>query len=145
LGEAVEGFTESLRLELNPEWNIKVFKSSKFYPIIQQHSQISIISPGAFKTRAHTTGTVCFPAPQAYDGEGLPSQVVRQWFEDGSGIRGDPVLAAKAIVKFSMLKSPPVRWAMGKDSIGGARAKIKQVSEETDQFENWSENLELVV
>ncbi|KAJ7027961.1 hypothetical protein C8F04DRAFT_1291935 [Mycena alexandri] len=66
---AVEGFTESLRLELNPAWNIKV----------------SIIGPGAFKTSAHTTGTTVFPVPKAYEGEGLPSEAVRQWFADGSG------------------------------------------------------------
>ncbi|KAJ7487814.1 NAD-P-binding protein [Mycena latifolia] len=90
---ALEGLTESLRLEMNPAWNIK----------------ISIIAPGAFKTRAHTTGTIMFSAPEAYSGEGLPSQALRQWFKDGSGIRGEPFLAAKAIFKFSLLDSPPVR------------------------------------
>ncbi|KAJ7151205.1 NAD-P-binding protein [Mycena filopes] len=127
LQKAVEGFTESLRLELNPAWNIKV----------------STISPGAFKTLAHTKGSNFFPVPNAYEGEGLPSQGVRQWLADGSGIRGDPTLAAKAIFKFSMLESPPGRWAMGKGSVAGARAKIKRVSEETDEYESWSDNLEV--
>ncbi|KAJ6590673.1 hypothetical protein DFH09DRAFT_1139999 [Mycena vulgaris] len=126
---ALEGFTDSLRLEINPAWNIK----------------ISIIAPGAFKTRAHTTGMVTFPAPEAYNGEELPSQVIRRWLEDGSGIRGDPLLAANAIFRFSMLNTPPERWAMGKDSVGGVRARIKRVAEETDEFESWSENLQLIV
>ncbi|KAJ7695402.1 hypothetical protein B0H17DRAFT_1158897 [Mycena rosella] len=128
-GKAVEGFTESLRLEMNPAWNIK----------------ISIIAPGSFKTGAHTTGSLTFPAPEVYSGKETPSQVIREWVKDGSGIRGDPVLAAKAIFKFSTLESPPVRWAMGKDSAGGVRNKIKCVAEETDAFESWSENMELTV
>ncbi|KAJ7852672.1 hypothetical protein B0H14DRAFT_2759786, partial [Mycena olivaceomarginata] len=127
--KALEGLTESLRLEMNPAWNIK----------------ISTIAPGAFKTRAHTAGVVFFPAPDAYRGEGLPSQVVRQWFQDGSGIRGDPRLGAEAIYRFPKLESPPMRWAMGKDSIGGVRMQITQVTAETDQFESWSDSLEVIV
>ncbi|KAJ7852679.1 hypothetical protein B0H14DRAFT_2759791 [Mycena olivaceomarginata] len=111
--KALAGLTESLRLEMNPAWNIK----------------ISTIAPGAFKTRAHTAGVVLFPAPDAYRGEGLPSQVVRQWFQDGSGIRGDPRLGAEAI----------------SDSIGGVRMQITQVTAETDQFESWSDSLEVIV
>ncbi|KAF7348899.1 NAD(P)-binding protein [Mycena venus] len=95
--------------------------------------------------RQSHTGAVFFPAPDAYRGEGLPSQVVREWFQDGSGIRGDPRLGAEAIYRFSKLESPPMRWAMGKDSIGGVRMQIKQVTAETDQFESWSDNLEVIV
>ncbi|KAJ6490918.1 hypothetical protein C8R45DRAFT_991132 [Mycena sanguinolenta] len=127
--QALEGFTESLRLEMNPAWNIK----------------ISTIAPGAFRTRAHTTAAVFFPVPDAYRGEGLPSQVVRDWFQDGSGIRGDPGLGAEAIYRFSTLESPPMRWAMGKDSISGVRRQIKQVTAEIDDFESWSDNLEVIV
>ncbi|KAJ7135954.1 hypothetical protein C8R44DRAFT_828716 [Mycena epipterygia] len=125
---SLEEFTDSLRLEMNPAWNIK----------------ISIIAPGAFKTHAHTRGTVMLPAPDAYSGEGLSSKAIRQWVEDGSGIPGDPLLAAKAIFRFSMVESPPVRWAMGKDTVAGVRKRTKHVTEETDEFESWSENLELV-
>ncbi|KAJ7207162.1 hypothetical protein GGX14DRAFT_535383 [Mycena pura] len=124
---AVEGFTESLRLELNPAWNIKV----------------SLIAPGAFKTGIHTKRTTHFPAPAAYSSDGLPSQVLRKLFKDDSFVRGDPDLAAEAIFKFSMLESPPVRWVMGKDAIRGVRAKIEEVSTETNAFESWSDNLEL--
>ncbi|KAJ7096673.1 hypothetical protein B0H15DRAFT_52702 [Mycena belliarum] len=125
---ALEGFTESLRLEMIPAWNIK----------------ISIIAPGAFKTGAHTTGIVTLPAPEAYAGEGLPSQGIRQWFKHGP-VRGDPVLAARAIFKFSELDSPPVRWAMGKESAGQMRGKVKHIMEEIDEFESWSEDMDMAV
>jgi hypothetical protein len=59
-------------------------------------------------------------------------------------VHGDPVLAVKAIFRFSLLESPPSRWAMGKDSVGGVRARTKRAIEETDEFESWSDNLELV-
>ncbi|KAJ7274952.1 hypothetical protein C8J57DRAFT_1449355 [Mycena rebaudengoi] len=121
------GFTESLRFELDPTWNIK----------------ISIIAPGAFKTGAHNTRALSFPATRHYSRTELPSQHVRQWLKDGSGIRGDPMLSAQSSFWFSKLESPPIRWAMGRDSVAGARAKIARVSEETDEFDGWSEGLEL--
>ncbi|KAJ7487802.1 hypothetical protein FB451DRAFT_727464 [Mycena latifolia] len=123
---ALEGLTDSLRQELNPAWNIK----------------ISIIGSGSFRTPSHKSAIV-LPSPEVYSGEGMPSQVFRHWFKDGSGVRGDPLLAAKAIFKFSLLDSPPVRWSMGKDAIGGARAKAALIAEETDKFEYLSDNLEL--
>ncbi|KAJ7911955.1 hypothetical protein B0H13DRAFT_2660299 [Mycena leptocephala] len=124
---AVEGFTESLAREVDPAWNIK----------------ISIIAPGAFRTGMHGDRTLKFPAPPAYKKDGLPSQLIRRWFEDGSGIRGDPVAAAKAFFKFSNLDFPPMRWAVGKSAVSQFRMKVKQVSEENDAYESWSEGLEL--
>ncbi|KAJ7207166.1 NAD(P)-binding protein [Mycena pura] len=123
---AMEGFTESLRLELDPAWNIKV----------------SIIAPGGFKTGVHQERTPQFPVPSAYSGDGRPSQAVRDAFRTGSIAPGIVDLAVEAIFKFSKLESPPVRWAVGKDSIRSARAKIDQVSKEMDAFESWSDNLE---
>ncbi|KAJ7434167.1 NAD-P-binding protein [Mycena latifolia] len=126
---ALEGLTESLRLEMNPAWNIK----------------ISIIGSGSFRTPAHTKGALVLPAHEAYSGEDMPSQVFRHWFKDGSSVRGDPLLAVKAIFKFSMLDSPPVQWAMGKDAVSEAKAKAALITEETDKFEYLSESLELTV
>ncbi|KAJ7912095.1 hypothetical protein B0H13DRAFT_2232572 [Mycena leptocephala] len=124
---SLEGFTDSFRMEMDPSWSIK----------------ISIIAPGAFETRAQKS--VIFPTPEAYSAEGLPSQIIREgWFKDGARVHGDPVLAVKAIFRFSLLESPPSRWAMGKDSVGGVRARTKRAIEETDEFESWSDNLELV-
>ncbi|KAJ7487808.1 NAD-P-binding protein [Mycena latifolia] len=132
---ALEGLTESLHLEMNPAWNIK----------------ISIIGSGSFRTKGALVlerwglsrePTLVLPAHEAYSGEDMPSQVFRHWFKDGSSVRGDPLLAAKAIFKFSMLDSPPVRWAMGKDAVSGAEAKAALITEETDKFEYLSDNLE---
>ncbi|KAJ7207164.1 NAD(P)-binding protein [Mycena pura] len=124
---AVEGFTESLRQELDPAWNIKV----------------SIIAPGAFNTGLHTDRTPQFPVPPAYSGAGVPSQAVRDAFRTGSFVHGIADRAVEAMFKFSKLESPPARWAVGKDSIQGTRAKIEQVSKEVDAFESWSDNLQL--
>ncbi|KAJ7677743.1 hypothetical protein DFH06DRAFT_1167070 [Mycena polygramma] len=125
---ALEGFTDSLRQEMNPSWNIK----------------ISTIAPGAFKTRAHTTGAVVLPTPEAYSGDGMASQVMRDMFKTRSFVRGDAARGAKAIFRFSLLESPPVRWAIGKDAVGGVRTVVKRITEETNEFESWSDNLELV-
>ncbi|KAJ7487878.1 NAD-P-binding protein [Mycena latifolia] len=105
-GEALEGLTESLRLEMNPAWNIKACDSSL----------ISIIGPGAFTSKE-------------------PSCVLRL----------KSIVEKTCPRKFSMLDSPPVRWAMGKDVVFGARAKATLIAEESEKYESLSENLELAV
>ncbi|KAF7362394.1 hypothetical protein MVEN_00586500 [Mycena venus] len=106
---ALEGLTDSLCLEINPAWNIK----------------ISIIAPGSFKTRAHTTGAVLFLAPEAYRAEGLPSQAVRDWLKDGTGVCEDTRKAVHSIFRFSKVEAPPMRWAVGKDSVKRVRACVR--------------------
>ncbi|KAF7306278.1 NAD(P)-binding protein [Mycena indigotica] len=141
----LEGLTEALAGEVDPAWNIKVLRSPLVHCDGSHDRQISVIGPGAFKTGMHGDRTLKFPAPSAYDKEGLPSRFVREWFEDGSGIRGNPAAAAETIFKFSQLETPPKRWAVGKDAIGGVRIKIAAVSEETTAFESWSDGLELPI
>jgi hypothetical protein len=109
--------------------------------IIQPASQISVISPGLFKTPAHAKA-VQFPSPTVYS-DVFASKAVRERLREGFLIRGDPVLGAQAIFRFSTLESPPVRWAMGKDSIGVVRAASMRLMAETDEFESWSDDFEL--
>ncbi|KAJ7636328.1 hypothetical protein FB45DRAFT_1024450 [Roridomyces roridus] len=125
---ALEGLTESLHLEMDPAWNIK----------------ISIIAPGAFKTGTHSdpARTPVFPAPEAYHKD-LPSHAVRHWLQDGSGIQGDPRKAVDAMFRFSKLESPPLRWAVGKDSVGGTKAKLEKMGGSLVEFESWSDDLEI--
>jgi len=124
---AVEGFTEGLRKEMDPEWNIKV----------------SVLAPGAFKTNTHVLNNQVVPAVSPYEKPSLPSQFVRKMFKELGFVKGDVEKAAKVIYKFSKLEAPPFRWAVGKDAVGGVRAKVKSLTEETDEFESWSEDLVL--
>ncbi|KAF7306275.1 NAD-P-binding protein [Mycena indigotica] len=140
---ALEGLTESLAMELDPSWNIKVCLSFLQNQKVPTSVGISIIAPGAFKTGIHTARTITFPAPTAYSKPELPSRWVRNWFDDESAIRGDPIAASEAFYRFTLLESPPMRWAVGKDAIAGARKKIELVKKETDAYESWSDMLEL--
>ncbi|KAI3600467.1 NAD(P)-bindingprotein [Moniliophthora roreri] len=127
---ALEGFTEALAKEMDPAWNIK----------------ITILEPGAFKTRAHTDNTTSFPSHPAYsENPNLASNQVRQWFSDRSGITGDPVLAAKRIYEFVEADEAeiPMRLQLGDDSWYGIKAKLEGVIQEQQKFEKWSKGLAL--
>ncbi|KAF5348467.1 hypothetical protein D9756_009538 [Leucocoprinus leucothites] len=139
---ALEGFTEALTKELDPAWNIK----------------ITILEPGAFKTRAHTDNTATFPVHHAYTSNtSLASHQVRHWFADRSGITGDPALAAERIYKFTMAGSldgnrgghvkkeagteAPLRLQLGDDSWNGIKATLQKRLEEMERVEEWSRGL----
>ncbi|KAF9078491.1 NAD(P)-binding protein [Rhodocollybia butyracea] len=125
---ALEGFTESLMQEMDPAWNIK----------------ITILEPGAFKTRAHTDNTTVFPSHPSYiNGPDLGSNQMRRWFEDRRGITGDPVLAARRIYELVEADDAevPVRLQLGEGSWLRINAKLEGMLQEQKKFEKWSKSL----
>ncbi|KAK7441589.1 hypothetical protein VKT23_016581 [Stygiomarasmius scandens] len=122
---AVEGLTECLAKEVIPSWNIK----------------ISILEPGAFKTRAHSENCVILPAHDAYKTSEAPTFHVRNHFEEGSSTWGDVVKAAKKIFEFTKLENPPLRWQIGREAIEGIKAQMESILEESKVLENWSDDL----
>ncbi|KAF4615149.1 hypothetical protein D9613_003437 [Agrocybe pediades] len=127
---ALEGFTESLAMELDPTWNIKV----------------TLLELGAFRTKAHSSNYVRFPAIPAYANENLPSQFIRRVFEDINNIPGDVYKAADRIVEVTQLKDKegakiPLHWCIAKDNIANCKKRLLGVVAEFDEFESWSDNL----
>lgn len=44
--------------------------------------------------------------------------------------------------KAASLPDPPLRLVMGRDALDGVKRKLKNLTEEIDNYEQWSEGLE---
>ncbi|KIM40898.1 hypothetical protein M413DRAFT_445669 [Hebeloma cylindrosporum] len=117
---ALEAFSESLALEIDPAWNIKV----------------TLIEPGPFRTKKLIT----LPPHPAYSNENLPVNLYRQLGDDVV-IDGSPEKAAKQFLKLVALENPPLRFPIHRDAIACARIKAKNLLEAADTYESWSEDV----
>ncbi|KAI0668233.1 NAD-P-binding protein, partial [Trametes maxima] len=143
---ALEGWSEALAKEVDPAWNIKASSRS-----LTDHRRVTIVEPGAFKTSVFDKGSmVIVPQHPAYNNPALPVWNFRGAFVKGSGDHYDtpasmnPADASKAVAKIievTKVANPPLRFAIGKDSIGLIREKVKSLTANVDAYESWSENL----
>ncbi|KAK7691653.1 hypothetical protein QCA50_005052 [Cerrena zonata] len=127
---ALEAMTETLALELDPAWNIKV----------------TLLQPAMFDTpgRTNLINTPPHPAytsPTSTSKSPLPSVLTRQYVT--MPFPGDTAKAAAAIYKLSELENPPMRLPLGKHAVRLAREKMDAVKKDVDMYEAWSEGLEL--
>ncbi|CAL1713830.1 unnamed protein product [Somion occarium] len=124
---ALEGLTEAMAKELDPEWNIKIV----------------IIEPGVFRTNITSTSLIKIPPHPAYAKPTNPSTFVRSLFEPSAESHGSD--AAKACEKFydlAQLPDPPLRFPVGKDVFGRIRTQLKSIADDAEKYESWSEGLE---
>ncbi|KAI0637618.1 NAD-P-binding protein [Trametes polyzona] len=121
---ALEGLTQSLALELDPAWNIK----------------ITSIQPGEFATegRGKITWTPAHPAYRA--NPELPTSKFRAAW-DTLDPMGDAKKAAKAFYTVAGLSDPPLRIPLGKDAVAILRKTAQDVIAEADKYEYLSEDL----
>ncbi|KAJ8515918.1 hypothetical protein ONZ45_g6716 [Pleurotus djamor] len=124
---ALEGLTETLAKELDPAWNIKV----------------TLVEPGMFKTEAYDGRLPFFTSPPAYANPQLPSQLVRGALSSQALPFQDARKAVRQIINLSKLESPPLRLPLGPDALAAIKDKIAQFSKEIEQYEGWSQGLEL--
>ncbi|KAI0710819.1 NAD-P-binding protein [Earliella scabrosa] len=131
---AMEGLAETLSMELDPHWNIKV----------------TIVPLGAHSTNC-AAAMAQFPPPPAYNNPDLPSAVARKALvasisggTTGSiyDVKGDINKAAAALHRLSEVPNPPLRLVLGKDAVEMARSKVGQFSHEVEEYAFWSEGLE---
>lgn len=120
---ALEAFSESLSQEIDPAWNIK----------------ITIIEPGAFRTKAFSNAVYLPPHP-AYTNENLPFNLYRKV---GSTIPadGNSEKAVQQFLKIVALEKPPFRFPIHRNAIADARTKAKNLLEAADTYESWSEDI----
>ncbi|PSR71895.1 hypothetical protein PHLCEN_2v12239 [Hermanssonia centrifuga] len=124
----MEGFTETLAQELDPDWNIKV----------------TLIEPGWFATAAVTGKATVLPAHPAYTKPGLPVVAVRSALEnlnDPNNKFGNAEKAAHKFYELASLPDPPLRLILGQDAIEIIRSKMKSVASDIENFEAWSSDL----
>jgi len=121
---ALEGFTQSLAQELDPEWNIKV----------------SMVEPGEFKSDAATRSAVILPLHPAYEKPGSPIVVSREYMS-AKEQTGDPNKAVAKWFELAELPNPPLRLVLGQDAIGIVRAQIARLTQDVNAKEDWSKDL----
>ncbi|KAJ3554936.1 hypothetical protein NM688_g2847 [Phlebia brevispora] len=122
---ALEGLTQALAIELDPEWNIK----------------ITMIEPGGFMTRGINNVAICPPHP-AYTKLTLPTVGTRKLLTDEHlKLPNDLDKGVEKIYELSKLENPPLRLPLGKDSIGAIKAQIEEIASEVEKYESWSNEL----
>jgi len=119
---ALEGFSESLSKELPSEWNIKV----------------TIIEPGGFRTEWNKGSMIKVPAHPAYAGPDTPSSTFRPLHD--LEFLGDPIKAAKAMIKISKENELPMRLQLGPDALHIVRFKCATVLKDAEQWEALSQS-----
>ncbi|KAJ7477307.1 hypothetical protein B0H11DRAFT_1299589 [Mycena galericulata] len=122
---ALEGFSEAVRMELDPAWNIK----------------ITVIEPGGYAT-GWEKGMEMFPHHPAYNFPHMPTVMGRAMFKDFQGFDGDPEKAVQ-ILYFKLAKSanPPKLLPLGQDVQYMVATKIQSMQAEIDEYKAWSEGL----
>lgn len=121
---AVEGLMKSLLKEVSP-LGIK----------------ITNIEPGPFRT--DWAGRSHLSAPQTISAYDATAHKRTQTIEGFSGEqKGSPALVAKAIIKLSQLKNPPLHFLAGKDAFNRFQEEIEQEKIDFDNFKEDSTHLD---
>ncbi|TFK34713.1 NAD-P-binding protein [Crucibulum laeve] len=111
---AIEGVTEALKGEIDPNWNIK----------------ITIIEPGPFATNGPGSALM-LPGHPAYTSESLPTVALRA-NPDLLGFDGDAEKASEAFWKISNLEDPPERFLIHRNTAQTARRKVEKLTQAID-------------
>jgi NAD(P)-dependent dehydrogenase (short-subunit alcohol dehydrogenase family) len=120
---ALEGFTEALRKEMVPSWNIRIM----------------VIQPGGFSTSWADSSMVNYPAPAAYAAPDTPSSQFRAMLNDHkAGFTGNPARFAAAVMKLADIDGTqlPLRMQFGSDALGLVRNKALRT---IDDGKKWAD------
>lgn len=107
---ALEGFTESLRKEMDPSWNISAV----------------IVELGGFRTEWAGSSLKTLPQTPPYADPSSPSSSFRSVSFNTSTYIGDPAKAGKAFIQVADMVDPPLRVQFGTESLAIVMAKAKE-------------------
>jgi NAD(P)-dependent dehydrogenase (short-subunit alcohol dehydrogenase family) len=120
---ALEGFTESLRKEMSPEWNI----------------QATIIEPGGFITEWRSMAAI--PPHPAYDTDNSPTKKRRFMMVGDTSVQsiGIPEKAAKAFISLAEKKQDlPLRIQLGSDALALVQHTAMKTISDSEKWESVS-------
>jgi NAD(P)-dependent dehydrogenase (short-subunit alcohol dehydrogenase family) len=121
---AVEGWMESLRIEIAP-FGIKT----------------TIVNPGFFRTGLLEPSSTNW-AEKSIDDYAERNAQLRPWWESMNGKQGgDPGKLARALVTVADQKEPPLRWFAGADAIAEGERKISEFQQEINPYRELSSSL----
>jgi NAD(P)-dependent dehydrogenase (short-subunit alcohol dehydrogenase family) len=118
---AVGGFSEVLAREVGP-----------------LGIRVTCVEPGGMRTDMF--GVSMLAQPLAPDYEGTVGAVIRSTFGNPDAARGDPAKVAKAILRLSDEKNPPVRLLVGSDAVRVAGVAATARAEEDARWRALSES-----
>ena len=115
---ALEGFSEALALETR---NLNI--------------RVTIVEPGPFRT--DWAGASSIRSKKVIEDYAQTAGERINQISDIDGKQpGDPVKAAKAIIKAVNSDKPPLRLALGKPALDGIREKLKSVEKDLSEWES---------
>ncbi|KAH7909265.1 hypothetical protein BJ138DRAFT_1155645 [Hygrophoropsis aurantiaca] len=125
---ALEGLSEALSKELDPNWNIKVI----------------LLEPGPFRTKCPTDNAVVEPIHPSYTDPSLPTVAWRNICASSEVFEhftGDPKKFAAAVHKVAYIDDPPLRLPIHEATIKSLRKKGNEMLTVADKYEAWSEDI----
>ena len=120
----LEGFTESLRVEIAP------------FGI-----HITVVNPGFFRTELLTDQSTSFAESAIADYDERRAQQIAFWKSQNGQQSGDPAKLAQALLTIASQEPPPRRFIAGADAIGGAEQKITELKEDIESNRTLSTSL----
>jgi NAD(P)-dependent dehydrogenase (short-subunit alcohol dehydrogenase family) len=140
---AVEGFTEAVSQEVNPEWGIKFtcvepggFRYLKFHILFCRLLKANL---PCFRTDWGGRSMTFAERIPAYSH--LDSQAKMKAYNGNQ--KGDPKKGAKAMYKLATMPDPPLRVVLGSDAYATLMAKLDAYSENYRKFKDISESTDV--
>ncbi|GJE91646.1 SDR family oxidoreductase [Phanerochaete sordida] len=123
---ALEGFTETLKMELDPDWNIKIV----------------LLSPGVFRTPVQAKAATQ-PLHPAYTKHTLETRkgIEMLWDPSRPILVGDTNKVVNKFWEASLLPNPPLRLFLGQDGRERVKAKVEKLITDFESYESWSNDL----
>lgn len=100
-----------------------------------------IIETGSFHTAGVGKLGAGFSHP-AYAAPTLPSHGLRSLITGSQRLGADPVKGVQRLYDLSLLPDPPFRFVLGKDAASFIRGELKEIEQDVNKYESWSEGLE---
>ena len=135
-------------MELDPKWNIKVvtshlFRGTASAMLTRFLLQLTLIEPGYVVSEVVAKAEETWPKPHPTY-ERSPDIPTTKWRRDGREVEWkDTRRSVELFYRITSLPEPPLRLVVGRDAISATREKVAAVGKTLDEYESWSEGLEL--
>jgi NAD(P)-dependent dehydrogenase (short-subunit alcohol dehydrogenase family) len=117
----LEGFMESLAPEVAP-FGIGA----------------TIVNPGFFRTELLSAQSTSFAKTTINDYDERRAKQLEFWKSQNGKQAGDPAKLARALLTLTALKSPPLRFIAGADSIASTEQKVSTLQQQIEAFRDLS-------
>jgi len=104
--------------------------------------KVTAIAPGAFRTQFLSQESLALSENKIEDYQDIRASHARYLEMDGKQI-GDPVKAAEALIKLSLMPEPPVLLFLGSDAYTRASGKLNTMVGQLEQWKEISDSTQL--